>query len=123
MSSSQPRSPIAAPPRRRLRRLLGLLVAVVATAALLPLAGGTAGLPAASAATCTAPTWSASAVYTAGNQVTYSGRTYRAKWWTQNEVPGTTGQWGVWEDQGACSGTTPTDPPTTTPPTTTPPTT
>lgn len=122
MSSSQSRNPIAAPPRPRLGLLLGLLVAVVATAALLPLVGGTAGLPAAAAARCAAPTWSASAVYTAGNQVTYASRTYRAKWWTQNEVPGTTGQWGVWEDLGAC-GTTPTDPPTTTPPTTPPPTT
>ncbi|MFE2873986.1 carbohydrate-binding protein [Embleya sp. NPDC059259] len=34
--------------------------------------------------------------------VSYQGHTYRAKWWTQGEVPGTTGQWGVWVDLGAC---------------------
>ncbi|MFK8907211.1 SsgA family sporulation/cell division regulator [Streptomyces sp. YS-3] len=22
--------------------------------------------------------------------------------WTQNEEPGTTGEWGVWQDEGAC---------------------
>ncbi len=27
---------------------------------------------------------------------------WKAKWWTSGEEPGTTGQWGVWEDKGAC---------------------
>ncbi|MER5683032.1 chitinase [Streptomyces sp. NPDC002205] len=52
--------------------------------------------------TCTAAAWSSSAVYTAGNTVSYGGRTWKAKWWTQNETPGTTGEWGVWQDLGAC---------------------
>ncbi|MFI6983411.1 carbohydrate-binding protein, partial [Embleya sp. NPDC050154] len=51
---------------------------------------------------CTAPAWNANTVYTNGNVVSYNGHTYRAKWWTQGEVPGTTGQWGVWVDLGAC---------------------
>jgi chitinase len=67
---------------------------------------------------CTAPAWSATAVYTQGNVVSHNGRQYRARWWTQNENPSTSGQWGVWEDLGPCSGTNPTAtpiPPTSTP--------
>ncbi|WP_328885209.1 carbohydrate-binding protein [Streptomyces sp. NBC_00316] len=51
---------------------------------------------------CTAAAWSSGAVYTAGNTVSYGGHTWQAKWWTQNETPGTTGEWGVWQDLGAC---------------------
>jgi chitinase len=58
---------------------------------------------------CTAAAWSASAVYTGGNLVSYNGHTWKAQWWTQGETPG---QAGVWLDQGACSGGgTPTTPP------------
>jgi chitin-binding protein len=46
--------------------------------------------------------WSASAVYTAGALVSYGGRRWQARWWTQGEQPGTTGEWGVWRDQGSC---------------------
>ncbi|MFE1322713.1 chitinase [Kitasatospora phosalacinea] len=49
-----------------------------------------------------APPWGAGTVYTGGNPVSYKGRNYHAKWWTTNEVPGTTGQWGVWVDDGPC---------------------
>ena len=53
--------------------------------------------------TCTVPAWSATAVYTAGNQVSQNGHKYTAKWWTQNESPAThSGQWDVWADNGAC---------------------
>jgi chitinase len=51
---------------------------------------------------CTAPAWSASQVYPGGAQVSHAGHQWRAKWWTQGEEPGTTGQWGVWEDFGGC---------------------
>lgn len=51
---------------------------------------------------CTDPAWSAAAVYTGGKQVSYKGHAYRAKWWTQGEEPGTTGEWGVWLDLGPC---------------------
>lgn len=103
-------------PRPRLRRAVGLLAATALTAALLPFAlAGPASTqtPApAVAAACTNPAWTSSAVYTAGNRVTHGGHTWRAKWWTQGETPGTTGEWGVWVDEGACGGTTdPTDPP------------
>ncbi|WP_225224321.1 chitinase [Cellulomonas sp. JH27-2] len=51
---------------------------------------------------CAAPAWSRTAVYTNGNVVSYAGHRYSAKWWTQGEVPGTTGEWGVWKDDGVC---------------------
>lgn len=57
-----------------------------------------------SSGSCTSPSWSSSAVYNNGNLVSWKNRQWRARWWTQGEEPGTTGQWGVWEDRGACSG-------------------
>ncbi|WP_148716736.1 M64 family metallopeptidase [Chitinolyticbacter meiyuanensis] len=50
------------------------------------------------------PAWSASTVYaTAGTKVTYNGRNYQNKWWTQGDNPSQSGQWGVWQDSGACN--------------------
>lgn len=40
--------------------------------------------------------WDASTVYLMGDRVTHLGNTYRAKWWTQGDEPGTQ-QWGPWE--------------------------
>ncbi|WP_435106559.1 glycoside hydrolase family 19 protein [Nocardiopsis synnemataformans] len=77
-----------------IRRLLSQLAALGALAAVLIVLPVTA----AQAATCAAA-WSSSAVYTGGGQVSYNGRNYTAKWWTQNERPGTS---DVWADQGAC---------------------
>jgi chitinase len=48
------------------------------------------------------PDWSASAVYVGGNEVRHEGHKWKAKWWTTGEQPGTTGQWGVWQDEGPC---------------------
>ncbi len=69
---------------------------------------------------CVNPAWDPSAIYVADDLVSHNGHEWRAKWWTQGEEPGTTGEWGVWEDQGACSGGNPTATPTTAPPTATP---
>ena len=52
--------------------------------------------------TCTLPSWSSTAIYVNGNQVSWKGHNWQAKWWTTNEEPGTTGEWGVWQDLGAC---------------------
>lgn len=41
--------------------------------------------------------WEADAVYTGGALVLHNGRYYKAKWWTQNEIPGKA---DVWEDTG-----------------------
>lgn len=48
-----------------------------------------------------ADTWDSSAVYTGGDIVSYQGRRYRAKWWTQGEKPGSS---DVWEDLGVVDG-------------------
>ncbi|MGQ4268792.1 glycoside hydrolase family 19 protein [Nocardiopsis changdeensis] len=79
-----------------IRRLLSQFAALGAMAALLTVLPATA----AQAAVCAAP-WSASAVYTGGKTASYEGRNYTAKWWTQNERPGTA---DVWADQGPCTG-------------------
>jgi chitinase len=52
--------------------------------------------------TCTTTAWDRAAIYVANNTVSHKGHSWRAKWWTQGEEPGTTGQWGVWQDLGAC---------------------
>ncbi|WBB52926.1 glycoside hydrolase family 19 protein [Verrucosispora sp. WMMD573] len=84
-------------------RALAAFAALTLTGALLAVIPSTA----ASAAACAAG-WRSTAVYTSGMQVSHNGRNYQAKWWTQNEAPpGTT---GVWQDLGACGGSTP--PPT-----------
>lgn len=43
--------------------------------------------------------WDSGAVYTGGDEVSYQGNIYRAKWWTQGNTPGAG---GVWEDLGSC---------------------
>ena len=59
--------------------------------------GGTTG-----GTSCTTASWSSSQIYTGGNTVSWEGHNWKAKWWTQGEEPGTTGEWGVWQDLGAC---------------------
>lgn len=47
--------------------------------------------------TCSEPEWSPSEVYTGGERVSYDGKIYEARWWTQGERPDQSGQWGVWQ--------------------------
>ncbi|MER5866181.1 hypothetical protein [Kitasatospora sp. NPDC002040] len=54
------------------------------------------------APTCSTASWVGTQVYTGGNTVSWKGHQWNAKWWTLGEEPGTTGQWGVWQDLGAC---------------------
>ncbi|WP_025274708.1 glycosyl hydrolase family 18 protein [Haloglycomyces albus] len=82
------------------RRAGAVLAAVIMTAAL--------GLTASGATAQTVldecgSAWESTAVYHGGDQVSHNGRQYEAKWWTQGEEPGTTGEWGVWLDLGSCS--------------------
>ncbi|WP_190394430.1 cellulase family glycosylhydrolase [Nocardiopsis quinghaiensis] len=51
---------------------------------------------------CEVPAWSPETVYTGEDRVGHGGRLYEAQWWTRGEEPGTTGEWGVWRDLGAC---------------------
>ncbi|WP_297082108.1 carbohydrate-binding protein [uncultured Demequina sp.] len=39
--------------------------------------------------------WTSTTVYNTGDQVTYDGHVYEAKWWTRNNAPGA--QYGPWE--------------------------
>ncbi|MFI6893052.1 glycoside hydrolase family 19 protein [Streptomyces sp. NPDC050256] len=86
---------------KRIMGLLAALVAVVATVVILP-------ATTASAAECAAA-WNSSSVYTGGGAASYNGHNWTAKWWTQNETPGSS---DVWADQGSCGGggTDPGDP-------------
>ena len=96
----------------RSRRAPLLIAALLA--ALLTTGAAAVTVPAAQAvvANCSASAWSSGAVYVGGNLVTHGGAAWRAKWWTQGETPGTTGEWGVWERIGTCDGgDPPTDPP------------
>lgn len=53
--------------------------------------------------TCSAPAWNAATAYTGGQQVSYNGHLWTAKWWTQGDTPGNNSQ-GVWTDNGGCAG-------------------
>ncbi|MFE7134708.1 chitinase C-terminal domain-containing protein [Streptomyces sp. NPDC057638] len=65
--------------------------------------GGTGGPgPGGPGGTCTAPAWTATGEYGTNTTVSHQGRNWKAKWWTKGDAPGTTGQWGVWQDLGAC---------------------
>jgi len=52
---------------------------------------------------CPYPAWSSTAIYTNGGRVTYQAAAYEAKWWTQNEIPANSGEWGVWRKLHDCS--------------------
>ncbi|HEX4830951.1 MAG TPA: hypothetical protein VH478_07655 [Trebonia sp.] len=49
---------------------------------------------------CSAPAWSASATYVAGNDVTDNGAEWTANQWNYNEAPG--GSSGAWTRDGSC---------------------
>jgi chitinase len=46
------------------------------------------------------PSWDAGTVYNGGETVYWNNHNWSAKWWTQGQEPGTTGEWGVWKDLG-----------------------
>ena len=41
------------------------------------------------------PAYDSNTIYTGGDIVIYNGETYKCKWWTQGQAPGS--QWGPWE--------------------------
>lgn len=51
---------------------------------------------------CAGPAWNAVTEYGGGGTVAHRGHSWKAKWWTKGEEPGTTGEWGVWQDLGVC---------------------
>lgn len=50
-----------------------------------------------SAAALASDTWDAGTTYTGGEVVSYGGKMYKARWWTQGEEPGAASG-GAWED-------------------------
>ncbi|MGH3681661.1 MAG: carbohydrate-binding protein [Natronosporangium sp.] len=100
-------------PRALVASVLAGLLAVAGVLVAQPAATALTSAPQHSIQACTEPAWSPSTVYVGGDRVQHDGNAWRAKWWTQGEEPGTTGEWGVWEQAGSCD---PTDPPTDPPP-------
>ncbi|MFE1271604.1 glycoside hydrolase family 19 protein [Streptomyces sp. NPDC058758] len=77
-----------------MRRLLALFAALCTALGLAVLLPATAG-----AAPACVGAWNSGQVYTGGMTASYNGRNWYAKWWTQNERPGSS---DVWRDEGAC---------------------
>ncbi|MFF9338980.1 glycoside hydrolase family 19 protein [Streptomyces sp. NPDC014773] len=77
-----------------MRRLLALFAALCAALGLAVLLPATAG-----AAPACVGAWNSGQVYTGGMTASYNGHNWYAKWWTQNERPGSS---DVWRDEGAC---------------------
>jgi len=50
--------------------------------------------------------WVSTQIYNNGDLVSHEEHVWKAGWWTRNNEPGTTGQNGVWQDQGPCGATT-----------------
>lgn len=99
-------------PRALVATALAGLLAAVGVLVAQPAATALTSAPQNTIQECAEPAWNASTVYVGGDRVSHNGNAWRAKWWTLGEEPGTTGQWGVWEEAGACDpGTPPTDPP------------
>jgi predicted chitinase len=85
-----------------IRRLLAALAAPAVIAVMVMVPTTSSAAPA-----CVTP-WNSSSVYTGGMTASYNSHNWSAKWWTQNERPGSS---DVWADQGVCGGgTTPPDP-------------
>lgn len=52
------------------------------------------------ASTCSLPTWNSSTQYVGGSKVSYNGKVYSAKWWTQNDQPDISVVWAFVENCG-----------------------
>ncbi|MFE9678204.1 chitinase C-terminal domain-containing protein [Streptomyces sp. NPDC006259] len=64
--------------------------------------GSASPSPSSGTGQCTAAAWNAAAEYAGEGKVSHRGHAWRARWWTRGEEPGTTGEWGVWQDLGPC---------------------
>ena len=90
-----------------MRKFLGIKKAVAATLCgvmvITSAATGKSIVPT-SVTVFAASEWNASSVYTGGDEVTYNGSTYRAKWWTQGETPGSAAVWELVSGSGNTGG-------------------
>lgn len=53
---------------------------------------------------CDYPEWQSDIIYHGGDTVSYNGRIYRARYWTQGNRPDLSGEWGHWQNVGECTG-------------------
>ena len=51
---------------------------------------------------CNSSAWSATAIYQYGDTVAHNGNQWVARWYAEGQEPGTTGDFGVWENNGSC---------------------
>ncbi|KIK15775.1 carbohydrate-binding module family 5 protein [Pisolithus microcarpus 441] len=73
----------------------------VTTATVTTTTATTSATASATGTSCTGvPTWSSTIAYVSGDQVTYNGQLWTAKWWTYDDVPG--GPAGAWTDAASC---------------------
>jgi len=69
--------------------------------------GSASSSPTGSPPACNAPAWNPTTAYNGGAVVSYNGRKYTAKWWTQGNQPDlNTGDGKPWRDDGPCGGGT-----------------
>ena len=100
--SLTPRARAPRAPGRRPQVVAAVTTLAVLATGLAGAAAAQAATPVAAAATTTcADPWSPTPAYGGGATVSYDGQNYRAKWWTQNNVPGAE-QYGPWASLGAC---------------------
>ncbi|MEE2041323.1 PASTA domain-containing protein [Nocardiopsis sp. CT-R113] len=64
--------------------------------------GGGGGWGGSGGDSCAVGSWNDGTVYDTGDQVSYRGRVYEARWWIQGVPPTMGEEWGVWEDRGSC---------------------
>lgn len=57
-----------------------------------------------SGTSCAVEEWKSGNSYVGGKRVTYGGKIYEAKWWTQGERPDQNLQWGPWKLMEDCEG-------------------
>jgi len=50
--------------------------------------------------------WDSSVAYSGGDIVTWAGKEWKAKWWTQGQDPSQSGEWGVWQEMGVANCST-----------------
>ncbi|MFF2154688.1 glycosyl hydrolase family 18 protein [Paenibacillus chitinolyticus] len=90
--------------------LFRVLLIVSLLVSLLPFLGVNTGQASAAAnvsaaaAACTDAAWDSTKVYTGGQKVSYNGKVFEAKWWTQGETPSQANTWGSWKYISDCTG-------------------
>ncbi|MGE6228632.1 fibronectin type III domain-containing protein [Paenibacillus chitinolyticus] len=92
-------------PRKKMKMIHLALAFTLGLGVVPALASSQANAAGTAAAACQDPAWNSTTAYTAGKRVSYSGKTFEAKWWTQGEQPNTANTWGAWKYVSDCGST------------------